>query len=197
MTVGLPSTSYYVDGKSRTHKSSYFLMTFLPPDQRETGCYAWHGTKAVTLTGAAPLSKALGPGLSVSKIAPLGGVRSWFCWSARRSLGPGLLWGQRSRRKRFADLRGSLVHPHHSTSDAACTGHRHHGDSRGQRARRGFADRAETLSELAVLPERRPGGVAEVTSQPRVAGVGNRAPLGAVAGGRRGGHHPQKSCQVA
>src|SRR6266545_3182385 len=65
-----PSTSYYVDVKSRTHKSSYFLMTFLPPDQRETGCYAWHGTKAVTLTWDAPLSKALGPGLSVSKLEP-------------------------------------------------------------------------------------------------------------------------------
>src|SRR4029453_12031598 len=87
-------------------------MTFLPPDQRETGCYAWHGVKAVALTWDASLSQALGPGLSVSKIEPLGVMRSWFCLSSRRSLGPGLLLGQRRRRNRFSDLIGSLVHQH-------------------------------------------------------------------------------------
>src|SRR4030095_16602172 len=53
------STGCYVDVKSLTHESSYFLMTFLPPDQRETGCYAWHGVKAVALTWDASLSQAL------------------------------------------------------------------------------------------------------------------------------------------
>ena len=49
-------------------------MRLFFPHPRETGCYAWHGTKAVTLTWDAPLFSASGPGLSVSKIEPLGDV---------------------------------------------------------------------------------------------------------------------------
>src|SRR5215475_15498129 len=134
-------------------------MTLLPPDQRETGCYTWPGTQAVTRTGEAPLSQAPGPGLSVSRSEPFGGFLSRFCLASRRSLGPGLLWGQRSRRNRFADLIGSVVPQHPSNSDPEFSRHRHTGDSGGHRARRGLATRAEKLSEFAVLPARRPGGV--------------------------------------
>ena len=47
-------------------------MNLTIPDQRETACYAWHGTKSVTLTWDAPLSKAQGPGISVSRVEPSG-----------------------------------------------------------------------------------------------------------------------------
>ena len=40
-----------------TAPPSYFLMTLFLPHPRETDCYTWHGTMAVTLTWHAPLSK--------------------------------------------------------------------------------------------------------------------------------------------
>src|SRR5262245_52223120 len=120
---------------SHGYTSSPLFYASFSPDQRETGCYTWHDTKAVTLTGDAPLSKARGPGLSVSKIEPLGGLLSPFCLSSRRSLGPGLLLGQGSRTHFFSDFVGSLVHQDHRNPYAEFASHRHNGDSCGHRTR--------------------------------------------------------------
>src|SRR5262249_10291376 len=43
--IAVPSTCCYVDVKSRTHESSFFFCLFVFSDQRETCCYAWHGTR--------------------------------------------------------------------------------------------------------------------------------------------------------
>src|SRR4051812_1431252 len=71
---------------------------------------------AVTLTWHAPLSKAQGPGLSVSSTEPSGVFFSWFCLSSSRSLGRCLLLGQRSRLNFLSYLIGSLFHQDHRDS---------------------------------------------------------------------------------
>jgi len=88
-----PSINCYVDVKlTDARVLLFFYDSFLLPDQRETDCYAWHGTRAVTLTWNAPLSKAQCPGISVSgtnrqeflspgsvyrRVVPWGTVSSW------------------------------------------------------------------------------------------------------------------------
>jgi len=86
------------------------LMTLFPSPPREIACYAWHGTKSVTLTWDAPLSRAQGPGISVSRFEPLGVCLSWFWLSSSRSLGRCLLLGQRSRFNLFSNFVRSLFH---------------------------------------------------------------------------------------
>jgi len=86
------------------------LMTLFPSHPRETCCYAWHGTKSVSLTWDAPLSKAQGPGISVSRVEPSGMFLSRFSKSSSLSLGRCLLLGQRSRMNLFSYHIGSLFH---------------------------------------------------------------------------------------
>src|SRR6266550_7367816 len=76
-------------------------MTFFPyPPKRDSLLYvARHG--AVTLTCNAP-SKALRPGISVSRVEPSGDLFSWYSPSSSRSLGHSLLLGQRSRLNFFS-----------------------------------------------------------------------------------------------
>jgi hypothetical protein len=77
----------YVDVKSpNTRVLLIRFMGLFFPHSRETGCYWCHGTKAVTLTWDASLFRASGPGLSVSRIEPLGVISSG---SARRRIVPG------------------------------------------------------------------------------------------------------------
>jgi hypothetical protein len=71
---------------------SFFLMTFLLPDQRETACYSWHGTRPSHLLGMRPslghkapgsLSQAsnrqefFSPGSGSRRVVPWGDVSSW------------------------------------------------------------------------------------------------------------------------
>ena len=71
---------------------SFFFMTFLLPDQRETCCYAWHGTRPSHLLGMRPSlrHKAPGslsqgsnrqeffsPGSPSRRVVPWGDVSSW------------------------------------------------------------------------------------------------------------------------
>ena len=120
------------------------LMTIFPSHPRETGCYAWHGTKAVTLTWDAPLFKAPGPGLSVSRVEPSGACLSRFCQSSRRSLGHGLLLGQRSRLNFFSNFIRSLFHQDHRNPDTELMRDCYNGDPRNQVAWMSPANPAET-----------------------------------------------------
>ena len=76
----------------RTHESSYFLMTVLLPDQRETCCHSWHGIMPSHCFGMRPslrhnapgsLSLApnrqefLSPGSASRRVVPWGTVSSW------------------------------------------------------------------------------------------------------------------------
>src|SRR5262249_23639402 len=56
------STSCYVDVKPIIYEASFFLMTLLLPDQRETCCYAWHGTGPSHLLGMRPSLRHKAPG---------------------------------------------------------------------------------------------------------------------------------------
>ena len=109
-------------------------MTFSPyPSKRDSLLYvARH--QAVTLTCDAP-SKALRPGISVSRVEPSGVLFSWYCPSSSRSLGHSLLLGQRSRLNFFSHLVRSLFHQHYRGPHTQFMGHRDNGHSRGRRAR--------------------------------------------------------------
>jgi hypothetical protein len=91
----VPSINCYVDVKPTTYETSFFFlsfMTFLLPDQRETCCYAWHGTRPSHLLAMRPSlgHKAPGslsqgsnrqeffsPGSVNRRVAPWGDVSSW------------------------------------------------------------------------------------------------------------------------
>src|SRR6266536_4914602 len=174
----------------------FFLMTLLLPDQRETCCYAWHGTRAVTLTRNAPLSKAQSPGISVSRVEPSGVFPSRFCSSSSRSLGRCLLLGQRSRMNLFSHLIRSLFHQDHGNPHAEFARHRHDGDPGRHLARMALANRAEKFPKLAIFSNRRPGSLNELTSKPPISGMGDRSPIGFISGGVLGGDQTQKSSQL-
>src|SRR5258705_13884535 len=101
-------------------------MTFFPyPPKRDSLLYvARHG--AVTLPGDAP-SKALRPGISVSRVEPSGDLFSWFSPSWSRSLGHSLLLGQRTRLNFFSDLVSFLFHQHPRAPHPQFRGLRHDG----------------------------------------------------------------------
>jgi hypothetical protein len=167
------------------------------PHPRQTGCYAWHGTKAVTLTWDAPLFKASGPGLSVSKIEPLGVVSlSWFCLSSSRSLGHSLLLGQRSRMNLFSHFIGSLFHQHYGNPDTEFSCYRYNRDSGGYVSRMPAANRTKEFPELSVLADCRPGSLDEFASQPWVSAMGDRSSISSLAGGVLSGNQTQKPCQL-
>ena len=172
-------------------------MTFSPyPPKRDSLLYvARHG--AVTLTCDAP-SKALRPGISVSRVEPSGGFFvSWYSPSSSRSLGHSLLLGQRSRLNFFSHLVRSLFHQHHRGPHTEFVSHRHNGDPRSDRPRMFFRHTAKELSQLAVLADCRPGGLNEFTPKSRISAVSNRAAIGSLSGGTLGGHQSQKGRQLA
>ena len=148
---------------------------------------------AVTLTWHAPLSKAPGPGLSISWIEPSGVCLSRFCLSSRRSLGHGLLLGQRSRLNFFPHSIGSLFHQDHRNQYREFSGHRHNGHPRRHRARVALAHRPEKFPQLTVFSDRRPGGLDEFASQPRVSAVSDRSSIGSLSGGVLGRDQAEKA----
>src|SRR6266576_3081545 len=171
-------------------------MTFFPyPPKRDSLLYvARHG--AVTLTCDAP-SKALRPGISVSRVEPSGDLFSWDSPSSSRSLGHSLLLGQRSRLNFFSHLVRSLFHQHYRRPHTQFMGHRHNGHSRGRRARVSFANRTKEFPQLAVLADRRPRSLNEFAAQSWISTVSNRAASGSLSGGSLSGHQPQKGRQLA
>src|SRR5882672_5175660 len=166
-------------------------MTFFPyPPKRDSLLYvARHG--AVTLTCNAP-SKALRPGISVSRVEPSGDLFSWYSPSSSRSLGHSLLLGQRSRLNFFSHLVRSLFHQHHRGPHAQFMGHRHDGHPRPEMTRMFFRHGAKELQQLAILADRRPRSLNEFAAQSWISTVSNRAASGSLSGGALGGHQPQK-----
>src|SRR5262245_56564983 len=81
-------------------------MTLLLPDQRETCCYAWHGTGPSHLLGMRPSLRHKAPGSLSQGSNRSGSFLSRFCLSSSRSLGRCLLLGQRSRMNLFSHLIG-------------------------------------------------------------------------------------------
>ena len=156
------STSCYVDVKSISREGSLSSspMTFSPyPPKRDSLLYvARHG--AVTLTCDAS-SKALRPGISVSRVEPSGDLFSWYSPSSSRSLGNSLLLGQRSRLNFFSDLVRSLFHQHHRGPHTQFMGHRHDGNPRTEMTRMFSRHGAKKFPQLATLADRRPRGLNE------------------------------------
>src|SRR5262249_44084057 len=191
-----PSIDCYVDVKPTTHQTSFFLHDFCTsrPKRDLLLCVARH--TAVTLTRNAPLFRAQGPGISVSRVEPSGVFFSRFCQSSSRSLGRCLLLGQRSRMNLFSYLIGSLFHQHHRNPYRELTRDRYNGDSGSDLARVFAANRAEKLPELTVLSDRRPGGLDEFASQPFISSTGDRPPINSLPGGMLGGHQAQKPSQL-
>src|SRR4030095_1716194 len=187
----------YVDVKSRTHESSFFLLPLLCfSDQRETCCYAWHGTRPSHLLAMRP-SKAQSPGISVSRIEPSGVFPSRFSTSSSRSLGQCLLLGQRSRMNFLSDHIGPLFHQHRSNPCAELARHGDDGHPRTHMPRVSAANRAVKLPKLSVLANRRPGRLDEFTPQPAVSGAGDRAAISFLSRRVLGRNQPQKSCELA
>src|SRR5258705_2079952 len=170
-------------------------MTFFPyPPKRDSLLYvARHG--AVTLTCDAP-SKALRPGISVSRVEPSGDLFSWYSPSSSRSLGHSLLLGQRSRLNFFSDLVRFLFHNHPRAPHTQFMGHRHDGNPRTEMTRMFFRYGSKELQQLAILADRIPSmlnGFAAEFWTPR---EGNRAASGPHSGGALGGHQSQKGRQL-
>src|SRR5258707_1890135 len=126
-------------------------MTLSPyPPKRDSLLYvARH--RAVTLTCDAP-SKALRPGISVSRVEPSGDLFSWYSPSSSRSLGHSLLLGQRNRLNFFSHLVRSLFHQHHRVPHTQFMGHRHDGHPRTGMPRMYFRYRSTQLTKVAIIP---------------------------------------------
>src|SRR5215510_7304129 len=142
------------------------LFFFLSTSRPKRDCLLFVARhRAVTLTRNAPLSKAQSPGISVSSVEPSGVFRSRFWHSSSRSLGRCLLLGQRSRMNFLSDLIGSLLHQDYRDPDTEFSRHRHNGDPGSDVARMSATDRAEKLPAFAVLADRRPATLDELTSE--------------------------------
>ena len=155
-----------MDVKSQTYESSFFFASCVLRPKRDL-LLSVARRPAVTLTWNAP-SKAQGPGISVSRNEPSGVFVSRFCVSSSRFLGRCLLLGQRSRMNFLSHHIGPLFHQHRSNPSAELARHRHDGDPRTHMPRVPAANRAVKIPQLAILANRRPGGLDELTPQPAV-----------------------------
>src|SRR5262245_27674943 len=187
----------YVDVKPIIYEASFFLMTLLLPDQRETCCYAWHGTGPSHLLGMRPSLRHKAPGSLSQGSNRSGSFLSRFCLSSSRSLGRCLLLGQRSRMNLFSHLIRSLLHQDHRNPHAEFARHCNNGDPGRHLAGMALANRAEKFSKLAIFSNRRPRGLNELTSKPPIAGMGDRSPIGFISGGVLHGNQTQKASQLA
>src|SRR5215510_3005101 len=175
----------------------FSFMTFVLPDQRETCCYAWHGTRPShllkmrpSLRHKAPGSLSQGsnrqeffsPGSPGRRVVPWGDVSSW---------------GQRSRMNFLSHHIGPLFHQHRSNPGAELARHSDDGDPRTHMPGVSAANRAVKLPKLGVLANRRPRRLDQFTPQPAVPGAGDRAAIGFLSGRVLGRNHAQKSCELA
>src|SRR5262245_39830041 len=144
------------------------------------------------------LSKAQGPGLSVSNREPSGVVSlSRFCATASRSLRRCLLLGQRSRMNLFSNDVWSLIFQDRVNAHPKFSRHGHNRDPRAFAGSISMAHRAIKLSKLWILANRRPGRLNKLASKPPVAGMGNRASIDRIARGVLGRHQAQKAAQLS
>src|SRR5919198_672198 len=180
-------------------ESSFFLKRSFAsrPKKRDLlPCVARHTGRHTALHCA--LSKAQGPGLSVSKREPSGIISlSRFCATSSRSLGRCLLLGQRSRKNLLSNDVRSLVFEYRVNARTELSRHRHNGDPRAFAGPISATHRTIKFSKLCVLANRRPGRLNQFASQPSVSDTGNRAPINRIAGGVLGGHQPQKASQLS
>src|SRR6195256_81363 len=110
---------------------------------------------------------------------------------------PGAMSPLGSKESNFLSyLIGSLFHQDHRDAHTELSRHRNDGHSRSQVARMGPAHRAEKLSQLPVLTDRRPGGLDELTSKPPVSRVGDRSSIGSLSGRVLGRHQAEKPSQL-
>src|SRR6266550_2170038 len=113
-----------------------------------------------------------------------------------RHKAPGSLSQAPNRQEFFSYLLLSLFHQDHRDAHTELSRHRNDGHSRSQVARMGPAHRAEKLSQLPVLTDRRPGGLDELTSKPPVSRVGDRSSIGSLSGRVLGRHQAEKPSQL-
>ena len=97
----------------------------------------------------------------------------------------------------FSDYIRSLLHQDHRDPHTEFSRHGNNGDSGSYIARMSPANRAKKFSELAVLSDRRPGGLDQFTSQASIPAVGDRPAIGSLSGGILGGDQSQKPRQLA
>src|SRR5262245_35796287 len=128
---------------SPLHTRPFFSYDSIPSRPKRDLLLCVARPEAVTLTRNAPLSKAQGPGLSVSSTEPSGVFLSRFCLSSSRSLGRCLLLGQRSRMNLFSHLIRSLLHQDHRQTHTEFARHCNDGDPGSHLARMALANRAE------------------------------------------------------
>src|SRR5215510_13874387 len=162
---------------SRKHTSPLFSYdSFSSRPKRDLLPYVARHTSRHTFLQCA-LSKAQGPGLSVSNREPSGVVSlSRFCATASRSLGRCLLLGQRSRMNLFSNDVWSLIFQDRVNAHTKFSCHGHNGDPRAFAGSISMAHQAIKLSKLWILADCRPGRLNKLASKPPVAGMGNRAP---------------------
>src|SRR4051812_35585269 len=122
-------------------------MTLVPYRPKRDSLLYVARPKAVTLTCDAPLSKALRPGISVSKAESSVSLRlPGFCPSSSRSLRHSLLLGQRSRLNFLSDLVRSLFHQDHRRPHTEFVSHRDNSDSRSELTGMSFGHGAKEFS---------------------------------------------------
>ena len=183
---------------SRKHTSPLFSYdSFTSRPKRDLLlCVARHTGRHTSLQCA--LSKAQGPGLSVSNREPSGVVSlSRFCATSSRSLGRCLLLGQRSRMNLFSNDVRSLVFQHRINPRTEFSRHCHNGDPCAFAAGVSPANRTIKLSKLGVLADRRPGRLNQLASKPSVSSAGNRSSIDRITRGVLGRHQAQKASQLS
>src|SRR5262245_27724889 len=183
---------------SHKHTSPLFSYdSFSSRPKRDLLPYVARHTSRHTFLQCA-LSKAQGPGLSVSNREPSGVVSlSRFCATASRSLGRCLLLGQRSRMNLFSNDVRSLIFQDRVNAHAKFSRHGHNRDPRTFAGSISTAHRAIKLSKLWILADGRPGRLNKLASKPPVAGMGNRAPIHRIARGVFARYQAQKASQLS
>src|SRR6266850_4549558 len=193
----LREPAMWMSSPLHTRPLFFFLLHDVSTSRPKRDCLLFVARHtAVALTRNAPLSRAQSPGISVSSVEPSGVFLSRFWLSSSRSLGRCLLLGQRSRLNFLSYLIGSLFHQHYRDSHTELSRHRNDGHPASQVACMGLTHRAEKLSQLPVLTDRRPGGLDELTSKPPVSRVGDRSSIGSLSGRVLRRHQAQESPQL-
>jgi hypothetical protein len=174
----------YVDVKSHTSRVLFFSYdSFASLPKRDLLPYvARHRGRHTSLQCA--LSKAQGPGISVSHREPSGVVSlSRFCATSSRSLGRCLLLGQRSRMNWFSNNVRALVFQDRMNPHSQFARYCHYGDPRTFAAPISLANQTIKLSKLCILADRRPGRLNQFASKPPVSDTGNGASIDLIARG--------------
>ena len=144
------------------------------------------------------ISKAQGPGLSVSNREPLGIFSfSRFCATSSRSLGRCLLLGQRSRTNLFSNNVRPLIFQDRINPRTQFPRHPDDGDPGSFATWISPANGTIKFSKLRVLADRRPGSLNQLASKPPVSHTGNRSSINRIARGVLSRHQAQEATQLS